>query len=295
MLGSTDANALELNTTPPRAVASEHVELTEFPSLALGPEGRRLIAYFTADQKLMLRDLDAGTAQVVYQTPRGPNRPSRIALLSEGERVHVLLRPKLGGAKSIEVKTSRDGGKTFGSAVRLDHGGAPLLPIYFAKGDGGLLATMWLDERKAARAYDMYVNVSGDGGETFLPREVRVSEGYAVSASSTFLVRGREVWAFFMGATPNRGFVIASKSDDLGKTWQEQQVAELTERGGPMAAVSAGNKILVFWATGPSSLRGAVTADGKTWKPLTLPAETKSFDIGTIDAVASPSGQVTVA
>lgn len=288
-------HALQVSSTAPRPLAPEHAELTELPALTLGPDGRRLVAYFTADQKLVLRDLDGGTVQTVYQTPRGPNRPSRAAVLADGNQVHVLLRPKLGGAKSVEVRTSHDGGKTFAAPVRLDTRGQPLLPIYFAKGDDGLLAAMWLDERKATRVYDLYVNVSADGGKTFLPKDVRVSEGYTVSASSTFLVRGREVWAFFMGATPHRGFVIASRSDDFGKTWQDQQVAELAERGGPMAAVATAGKVLVFWATGPSSLRGAVTSDGKTWKPLSLPAETRPFDIGTIDVAAGPAGQVTVA
>jgi hypothetical protein len=293
------AAAAQVSVAQPRPVGPEHVELTELPALALGPAGHRFIAYFSLAQRLLLRDLDGGPVQTLYETPRGPNRPSQAGLLADATRLHVLVRPKLGGAKSVQVRTSKDGGKSFAPPVRLDHAGAPLPPIHFAKGDGGLVAAMWVDERKASeKAYEYYVSASGDGGETFPAQEALVSSDYLVGSTSALLLQGREIWAFFTGYREHRGRIVAMRSGDLGKTWQEGQVAELGpgEGGGPMtAAALPGGKVGLFWATAASGIRGAVTQDGKTWAPLALPEETRAFDIGSLEVVAGPAGQLTVA
>ena len=287
-----------VTVTAPREVApGDWAEPSELPALASSPDGRRWIAYFTADRRLILRGLDSHDTHTLYVNPRGPNLPSRPALAWRGERAHVLLRPKMAADKSVQVVTSRDGGAKFEAPIKISQGGGALLPIHFQAGDDGLLVAFWVDERRASRTYDYYLNLSRDGGKTFLPQDIRMSEGYRVGSSSALLLRGREIFAFFMGSKDQKGSIMVRRSEDLGQTWDEQVVAELPEgeTGGPMAAVATTDRAFVVWATGLSGIRGATTGDGRSWKPLTSPDETQGLDVGSLEAVAGPNGQMAIA
>jgi len=262
------------------------------------------------------------TEQVVAPSRTSGGRISLPVLYVDGAGVHAFWRVKLGaripevggpGDKLIYVRSSNDGGKTFGPASRLNQQGGAFQPRVAGNGQGAVYA-VWVDERHGP--YHIFLNRSPDGGKRWKEGDVQLdirppSEGRAIDPA--LAAEGEQVWVAWMepiikgevrrggnrpGAeqTETDGFgIFLRRSSDRGESWVDPVlVSKVALQPVTPTLLRVKGKLLLYWFNGKHVL-GAISADdGRTWTPIDpLPGSQEASGLA---AAADPaSGRVVVA
>lgn len=148
----------------------------------------------------------------------------------QGAIVHVVWKELAAPAHDVVYRRSADGGRSFGPIVRLDLGDAAgasdSLDLELAC-EGSLVAVVWSDARNSASfVYDIYSNVSSDGGLTWQPIARRLDLGDAPGASTSLrpqvAIAAGAIHVAWEDRRTTGGFgpdVYAISSRDGGATW----------------------------------------------------------------------------
>ncbi|MBK9385361.1 MAG: exo-alpha-sialidase [Planctomycetes bacterium] len=153
----------------------------------------------------------------------------------QGAIVHVVWKELAAPAHDVVYRRSADGGRSFGPIVRLDLGDAAgasdSLDLELAC-EGSLVAVVWSDARNSASfVYDIYSNVSSDGGLTWQPIARRLDLGDAPGASTSLrpqvAIAAGAIHVAWEDRRTTGGFgpdVYAISSRDGGATWPASDV-----------------------------------------------------------------------
>jgi hypothetical protein len=217
-------------------------------------------------------------------------------------------RRHLPRSKQIRLAYSLDGGKTWAQPpTPLDSGDAGFTPKV-AWGGSRKLVVVWADERRQARAWDIYARRSLDGGATWEPEQVlsRFPESLSgdLYARPELVSDGQNSFlAVWVGLRSGRSRLYLSRSVDGGRTWADP--VELSTGSRSVFAhrlIRAGDRALVVWQDARSG-RGRIFAvsssdGGATWTSPTRVdhhAEDAAADASAPTAVMGPTGEAFVA
>lgn len=180
-----------------------------------------------------------------------------------------------------ELRTSTDGGKTWGAAQRLPNGiFGPIKnkPVQLA--DGTILNPTSDETDERPSKWRVYFERSTDGGKTwaktpFLNDGVKVG---AIQPSILFhdKIGGAKLQA--LGRT-RQGKVFTVSSEDSGKTWGEMSLIDALPNpssGTDAVTLKDGRHVLIYNPVprGRTPLKVAISRDGREWKDvLTLEDE----------------------
>ncbi|YCM42918.1 sialidase family protein [Verrucomicrobiaceae bacterium 227] len=186
----------------------------------------------------------------------------------------LMLFYKVGPSPSTwwgELKTSKDGGKSWSAARKLPEGiYGPIKnkPVQLSNGDLLCPTSHESDEKKGQWA--IYFERTRDLGETWTRTEL-LHDGIKISAIQPSILNLGDARLKAIGRT-RQGKVFEVTSDDEGKTWGEVSLTEIANPNSGTDAVTLkdGRHLLVYNDTpkGRSPLNVAVSGDGKTWKPV---------------------------
>lgn len=255
--------------------------------LASTPLGMASLRY--DDEKnqetLVFRNLKTGVEHnLSLENP--PKSKSSFAVLStDGSHIYAAWRPKLfadvadlgiAGDKFIYLKSSHNGGASFGPVKRLSSGGGAFVPVV-ASADGRNVYAAWVDERAGAQ-FDVYVNASQDGGNTWASAETRLDHGdHRISSIDPKVVaEGNNAWVTWVeGETPLAMYMRATT--DGGLTWGPPVlVAKPTNAPVRPTLLRVKGKLLAYWYSS-SGVGGAWSGnDGASWEPIPTIADTAS-------------------
>ena len=204
-------------------------------------------ASWAAKKKLNIVDLSAQVERATEVT----------ACADNNRRVHVAWKDKRHPTATntgtypgrILIRSSADDSVTFSPERRLDNGDtAPAnteseLPrlACFGNASAGTVAAVWQDQRDGD--WDVYFNISRDGGTTWLPAEVRVDAGSpaGANAKSPRLVATQVPERFYVAWEDSRHGgkdLYFSVSADGGATWSAAQRVNLGIAPGSLPVAS---------------------------------------------------------
>lgn len=204
-----------------------------------------------------------------------------------GDRVYVVWQDARSGEPDIHLNRSDDGGTTWlAEDVRLDTdppgSGRSLAPRVVAEGNRVLV--VWEDDRDGA--FDVRLNLSVDGGATWLPDDLRLDTdvaGDAASRNPRIALFGSTAVVVWQDERPGVFEIRANRSADGGSTWQPADVlvdrdpARTTDALRPSVAVLQ-DDVLVVWEDGRNGLADVYanrSADGgATWLGVDLRLDT---------------------
>jgi hypothetical protein len=210
--------------------------------------------------------------------------------------------------KQIRIASSADGGTTwtqFPTAVETSGKGfTPKL----AWGRGRNLVVVWMDERRAEKAWDVYARRSSDGGATWEPEQVlsrfaRQTPADLAARPEMVSDGGDRFWAFWIGLRNGRSRFYLNRSVDGGKTWTDPvEISGASESVFGQRIARSGDRLLMVWQD--ARIRRdriyAVTSDdaGVTWTQPTrvdhIPTDSQ-FAAGPPSLVLAPDGEALVA
>lgn len=146
------------------------------------------------------------------------------------------------GQKRLHLRASKDKGKSFGPLHVLNSGGGVLPQFDIADDRSGSIAVAFMDERDIG--YQIYVNRSNDGGDSWLTQDVRIDDTAltdkkeqqpaqaalpekpvpAFAVEPRLVYSGQRLTAVWQQQDRLEGGAVlrwlARTSDDGGKTWQ---------------------------------------------------------------------------
>lgn len=281
------------------------VHAIESPVLAKNASGA-YVAYYSpgdANNQLLVKDLgNAEPGMLVYQVPAGPNKSSGIGFAAEDDRRYLLWRPKFATQK--DVYFARSDGGPFSEPQIINRKQNALIPALLRAGTGGLVVSAWHDERRSGKSYDIYLNVSQDGGKTFLPEDIQISRNYDYVLHPSLLVEGREIHLFFVGqkilnkkknsTAETKGdkktakktrkgeppdeheyYLVHHRSLDGGTTWDESRISTIKSQTPVLLTpvrLSDG-RLWLYFTEGYGGLKATYSDDGgKHWQPFVMPA-----------------------
>lgn len=194
------------------------------------------------------------------------------------------------------VRTSRDGGKTWGEARRLPDGIlGPIKNKPVRLADGTLLAGSSTESTERPSTWRVHFERSTDGGVTWTtsapPPSTGADQIHAIQPS--ILVHpGGKLQA--VGRTRS-GRVFETWSEDAGRTWTPIALTSLPNPNSGLDAVTLrdGRHLIVYNHTpqGRSPLNVAVSRDGKVWEAaLVLESEPGEYSYPAV--IQSADGQV---
>lgn len=254
------------------------------------------------DARGQIRYRGRGESRVLSEQSPPGSRISSPVLHADGSAIAACWRVKLTrpvegvgkpGGKFILCRNSTDGGKTFGKTERLNVDGGAFPPRVAGNGQGDLYA-VWNDERVSTR-YDLYFNVSHDGGRTWKARDLRLDPGEPGETSSmdqVLAAEGSEVHvAWVEGLSDDSGVAVLFRSSvDRGETWGKP--VAIHKQSGPVFGLQLlqGKRLLVYWFD-YEGIHGAYSEDkGRTWKGA--PPIAVGMEYVEIKAVQDPTGRV---
>lgn len=204
--------------------------------------------------------------------PDGTRHPCWNPVLFQPKSGPLMLFYKVGPTPATWwglVRTSEDGGRTWGEARRLPDGIlGPIKnkPVQLANGD--LLCPTSNETPEKPSKWTVHFERSSDGGKTWTATKP-LNDGLSISAiqPSVLFLGGDKLLA--LGRT-RQGKVFQITSDDAGKTWGEMTLGELPNPNSGTDAVTLkdGRHLLIYnhTAKGRSPLNLAISKDGKTWQ-----------------------------
>jgi predicted neuraminidase len=169
-----------------------------------------------------------------------------------------------------ELRTSNDGGRTWGAARRLPDGiFGPIKnkPVQLA--DGTILSPTSDETDDKANLWRVYFERSTDGGATWTKTPF-LNDGVTIGAiqPSVLFLGGDRLLA--LGRT-RQGRVFSTISDDAGRTWGALTLTALPNPSAGTDAVTLadGRHLIVYNHTpkGRTPLNVAVSRDGLAWEP----------------------------
>lgn len=172
------------------------------------------------------------------------------------------------------VRTSTDGGRTWGEARRLPNGIlGPIKnkPVQLA--DGTILSPTSNETEERPSKWTVHFERSTDGGRTWTATPP-LHDGIAISAIQPSIlfhdrIGGAELQA--LGRT-RQGKVFTMSSDDAGRTWSPIALLDVPNPSSGTDAVTLqdGRHLLIYNPVpkGRSPLVIAVSRDGRDWKPV---------------------------
>jgi hypothetical protein len=170
---------------------------------------------------------------------------------------------------------SDDGGKTWSqSSTPIDTSGKAFYPR-IAWGKGRSLTVVWNDERRSARAFDVYSRRSTDSGATWEPEQL-VSH-FADSSKGELHARPElvgdgqdKLWVVWVGVRRGRDGLYLGRSMDGGRSWTEPVL--LSGDGKSVfrhILARVGEHLLLVWQdarTGQNRIYAVSSGnDGATW------------------------------
>jgi hypothetical protein len=177
-------------------------------------------------------------------------------------------RQPTSGSKFVLFTRSGDRGATWSEGHSINIRNGAFVPA-IATGSAGRIYVAWTDERAGRRA--VYFNRSLDGGVTWLPEDMQISnserrvEAISVAIASDGADRVLVVWD--QSARGGRTITAASSADS-GATWTSPvQVDDGGNGPSPAtpAAIFVGKTALVAWSAGSVAMSGGVTTFGQVW------------------------------
>ncbi|HWR59204.1 MAG TPA: sialidase family protein [Thermodesulfovibrionales bacterium] len=270
------------------------LDMTNIPGLIKSdPKGNVYVAYYSKDGSLMIRKNMGPEVKVAVEGGMG----TFMDLAFFNEDVVLVWRPKLfTSEKFIYVQRSSDGGKTFSKPVIANTAHDALPPIQVVSDGKSRMFVLWVDERAD---HGIYMNVSSDGGRTFSKNDTNLTSGFKGSVLPYLLAEGDTLHFFFFGAKDNdkdkkktdRG-AFYKQSIDGGKTWSEAVMIESLEDWAPFTvhAAKSGPNVLVVWG-GIRGIHGALSKDGREWKPLNI-KEADMKDVNRLGVAVAEGGRV---
>ncbi len=268
--------------------------------------GQPVLLYVSDSNQLVLRSPDGIPKVIGEESPRGAAL-TMPRLLVDGGDLHAFWRPKLqrpvdgvGGAgdKLVYTRVSRDGGQTFERTTRLNVAGGAFLSGAAGNGRGDLYA-YWVDER-GGRAYDLYVNVSRDGGRTWQKTDTRLDPGRAgvdMSLDPTMAVEGGQAWIAWQERTPDGTIFYLRATRDRGVSWGEPVVMDRTHHSATglhlvRLPAARGGRLVLYWFH-QFGVSGVVSDDeGRTWKSFAPLSAPDLFEFNELKVVQDPTGKV---
>lgn len=253
------------------------------------------------DARGQIRYRARGESRVLSEESPPGSRISSPGLYADASGIAACWRVKLTrpvegvgkpGNKLILCRSSLDGGKTFGKTQRLNVGGGALLPRLAGNGRGDLYA-VWTDERVSTR-YDLYFNVSHDGGRTWKAADLRLDPGPPGETASGIPVldaEGDEVRVAWVESGPEERAILFRRSTDRGETWGETVVVRKS-REQPFFGLHLvrGKRLLLYWHD-HEGIRGAYSEDkGRSWQPV--PPIAVGLEYAEIKVARDPAGRV---
>ncbi len=173
-----------------------------------------------------------------------------------------------------ELRTSTDGGKTWGAARRLPdgiYGPIKNKPVQLA--DGTILSPTSDETDEKPSKWRVYFERSSDGGATWAKTPF-LNDGLAVGAIQPSILfhdglGGAKLQA--VGRT-RQGKVFTVSSDNAGKSWGEMSLLSLANPNSGTDAVTLkdGRHLMVYNPVpkGRTPLAVAVSRDGREWKDV---------------------------
>lgn len=154
--------------------------------------------------------------------PAGAATAAEPSLAGGGAAVYAAWTDGRNGPDSVWCNTSVDGGRTWSTDQRLDHGTGPARAVRIAAlRTTPTVVAVWLDARNGGQ--DVYCNRSLDGGATWLAADVRLNTGSASGAGAAVDVRlalsSSSVYVVWTDLRNGGGDVYANASHDSGATW----------------------------------------------------------------------------
>jgi len=209
--------------------------------------------------------------------------------------------------KEVRVVTSSDGGKTWSRpATAVESSGKGFTPK-LAWGRGRSLVVVWMDERRAEKAWDIYARRSPDGGMTWEPEQMLSrfsrSTNADLAARPEIIGDGQDrFWCVWIGLRNGQSRFYLSRSVDGGKTWTDPlPLSGQSESVFGQRLLRAGEHLLLVWQdarTGKDRIYSVASADGGvTWTEPTrvdhVPSDSQ-FSAGPPAAVLAPDGEAFV-
>ncbi|MDO9280605.1 MAG: sialidase family protein [Pseudomonadota bacterium] len=190
-------------------------------------------------------------------------------------RLAVAWQDDRDGVPGIWFNASADTGATWMTAdVKLDIGevGA-FAPDIACSGDS--IYVVWEDERDGDLRYrNIYVNVSSDGGRTWLEADVRLDgdiEGEAMSLGPRVVAAGDSAYVAWFDSRDGAYDIYVQATRDGGATWLEAPTRVDTDAAGeaysawPRLAADDDGRVVVTWEdsrAGASDIYANVSTDG---------------------------------
>lgn len=263
-IGMAGAASGALEVGKARQVAPQAL-MSDLPVLTTA-QGKAFAAFYGAgdvNNRLLVANLGtAGAAQTAYTLPEGPNEVSGIGFETQGDTHYLLWRPKFGTRKDLYFARAEGTQGAFSEPIIINRDRNALSPILLRSNDKGLVVAAWHDERRA-EGRDNYINISQDGGKTFLEKDIRVSKDYVHATTPALMLDGQDIHVFFVGQTilnknskpakrldaeqkqqqpmGKKGdkpakkepeerdtYLVHRVSRDMGKTWRESRLATQT-------------------------------------------------------------------
>ncbi len=262
----------------PAGYGAMNASLYEGPAVTV-QQGKAFFTWYDAERQLMLGD--GATVTRISEASALPSLLSHNLLRADERALYVLWRPKIAagggdkvGDKSLLFRASYDGGRTFSPPAALNNKGAAAMEPVFASNGTGALYAAWNDERDGK--FDIYLNVSRDGGRTWLAEEMRLdtdAPGSVQSGDMALQAEGDRAWAIWVDGRK----LLLRSSPDQGRTWEEPRVLA---QGGMIYAprfLRLRERLLILWCDqGPERFqyraKGLASDDGgHTWHPLSDP------------------------
>lgn len=139
-------------------------------------QGEPTVLYLSTDGRVSLRQGDR-----LQSLDDEASRPGggHFRLVYDQRYLYALWWDKLRQGKRLFLRASADGGQTF-TPLKIVNTGGGVLPDFDVAADGaGGVAVAFVDERDPG--YQIYVNRSRDGGQTWLPVDIRLDTAPALS------------------------------------------------------------------------------------------------------------------
>ncbi len=173
-----------------------------------------------------------------------------------------------------ELRTSTDGGKTWGAAQRLPNGiFGPIKnkPVQLA--DGTILNPTSDETDEKPSKWRVYFERSNDGGRTWAKTPF-LNDGIKIGAIQPSILFHDQIGGAKMQALgrTRQGKIFTVSSDDAGRTWGEMSLLPLANPSSGTDAVTLkdGRHVLIYNPVpkGRTPLKVAISRDGREWKDV---------------------------
>jgi hypothetical protein len=166
------------------------------------------------------------------------------AIAAAGLGLHVVWNDYRDGNNEIYYKSSNNGGKTWGTDMRLTNAaGSSYYPSVAVS--GSTIHVAWQDKRDGND--EIYYNRSTDGGITW-GTDMRLTTNIETSSNPYIAVSGSVVHIVWYDARDGNNEIYYKRSTDGGQTWgADSRLTNNTATSLNASIAVSGSTVLVFW------------------------------------------------